>query len=221
MPGDGVALHMAHAVLVLNLTLAGPVANPHRKRTKNVAEWTPRLNACWFVAWTLDVRRKYGPTIDAREVAAARRSSTTEHMDSTATTGDRQRDELAARAHSACCQCQNTSVGIETDEYQVREHRPQSPAAAIDSATPVGGPVARVVWCGNARHNFWSETQTGTLRGEQPRCDLLVDHRLERVPQPPLSHQPRVADLVYGRLLDGAVYARSRPRAGRPRHQAS
>ena len=44
--------------------------NRHGKRGKDVAEWTPRLNACWFVARTLEVRRKYGLTIDPAEAEA-------------------------------------------------------------------------------------------------------------------------------------------------------
>ena len=55
---------------LLNLTLASPHLNQHVKRAKDVAEWTPALNACWFAARTLDVRRKYGLTIDPREADA-------------------------------------------------------------------------------------------------------------------------------------------------------
>ena len=61
----------AFASDLLNLTLAGPGVNRHRKSAKDVAEWTPDLNACWFVARTLEVRRKYGLTIDRAEAAAA------------------------------------------------------------------------------------------------------------------------------------------------------
>ena len=56
---------------LLNLTLAGPGVNRHQKGGRDVAEWTPALNACWFVARTLEVRRKYGLTIDRAEAAAA------------------------------------------------------------------------------------------------------------------------------------------------------
>ena len=61
----------AFASDLLNLTLAHPTVNRHRKSGKDVAEWTPALNACWFVDRTLQVRRKYGLTIDAAEAAAA------------------------------------------------------------------------------------------------------------------------------------------------------
>ena len=44
--------------------------NRHQKGAKDVAEWTPDLNACWFAARTLEVRRKYGLTIDGREAEA-------------------------------------------------------------------------------------------------------------------------------------------------------
>ena len=61
----------AFASDLLNLTLAGPTVNRHQKSAKDVAEWTPERNACWFVARTLEVRRKYGLTIDRAEAAAA------------------------------------------------------------------------------------------------------------------------------------------------------
>lgn len=61
----------AFASDLLNLTLAGPDVNRHHKGGKDVGEWTPHLNACWFVARTLEVRRKYGLTIDRGEAAAA------------------------------------------------------------------------------------------------------------------------------------------------------
>ena len=61
----------AFASDTLNLTLAEQKVNRHSKGTKDLAEWTPRLNLCWFVARTLAVRRKYGLTIDRTEAAAA------------------------------------------------------------------------------------------------------------------------------------------------------
>ena len=54
---------------VLNLTLASPTLN-RQKGAKDVAEWTPRRNACWYAARTLEVRRKYGLTIDPEEAEA-------------------------------------------------------------------------------------------------------------------------------------------------------
>ena len=61
----------AFASDLLNLTLAAPDVNRHRKRGRDVAEWTPSVNACWFVARTLEVRRKYRLTIDRAEADAA------------------------------------------------------------------------------------------------------------------------------------------------------
>ena len=61
----------AFASDMLNLTLAGPSVNRHQKPANDVAEWLPSLNACWFVVRTLEVRRKYGLTIDRAEAAAA------------------------------------------------------------------------------------------------------------------------------------------------------
>ena len=61
----------AFASDLLNLTLASPGVNRYSKSGKDVAEWTPERNACWFVAQTLEVRRKYGLTIDRAEASAA------------------------------------------------------------------------------------------------------------------------------------------------------
>ena len=60
----------AFASDLLNLTLASPGVNRYSKSGKDVAAWTPALNAWWFVARTLEVRRKYELTIDRREAAA-------------------------------------------------------------------------------------------------------------------------------------------------------
>ena len=60
----------AFATDLLNLTLASPSVNRHQKSGKDVAEWTPSLNACWFAARTLEVRRKYRLTIDRAEAEA-------------------------------------------------------------------------------------------------------------------------------------------------------
>ena len=64
------ATKAAFAIDLLNLTLASPKVNRHQKSAKDVAEWTPDRNACWFTARTLEVRRKYGLTIDRREAEA-------------------------------------------------------------------------------------------------------------------------------------------------------
>ena len=57
---------------LLNLTLASPGVNRHRKVTKDVTEWLPDLNRCWFVARTLEVRQKYNLSIDRAELDAAK-----------------------------------------------------------------------------------------------------------------------------------------------------
>ena len=58
---------------LLNLTLASPRLNRYQKIGKDVAEWAPAVNACWFAVRTLAVRRKYGLTIDHAEAAAVER----------------------------------------------------------------------------------------------------------------------------------------------------
>ena len=55
---------------LLNLTLASPSVNRHQKTDNDVAEWLPDLNRCWFVDRVVQVRQKYGLTIDQREVDA-------------------------------------------------------------------------------------------------------------------------------------------------------
>ena len=54
----------------LNLTLASPAVNRYQKGAKDVAEWTPDHNVCWFAARNLAVRQKYDLTIDPREAEA-------------------------------------------------------------------------------------------------------------------------------------------------------
>jgi len=71
--GADAATRRAFARDLLNLTLASPRVNRHQKVDKDVAEWTPMLNACWFVERTIEVRRKYALTIDAAEAEAAER----------------------------------------------------------------------------------------------------------------------------------------------------
>ena len=56
-----------------NLTLAAPELNRNKKRGNDAAEWVPERNQCWFAQTVLDVRRKYGLTIDEQEAAALER----------------------------------------------------------------------------------------------------------------------------------------------------
>ena len=55
---------------LLNLTLASPSVNRHQKVDKDVAEWLPALNQCWYVDRVVQVRVAYGLTIDRKEAAA-------------------------------------------------------------------------------------------------------------------------------------------------------
>ncbi len=66
---------------VINLTLASPSVNRSQKSDKDVAEWQPSLNACWFAARTLEVRRKYDLTIDRMEADAVERVLAMPHVD--------------------------------------------------------------------------------------------------------------------------------------------
>ena len=55
---------------LLNLTLAGPRVNRIDKRDKDAAQWMPELNKCWFANRVVQVKLKYGLTIDRREADA-------------------------------------------------------------------------------------------------------------------------------------------------------
>ena len=55
---------------LLNLTLAGPQVNRYQKVAKDAAEWLPAQNQCWFSARVIEVRQKYGLTIDRAEAEA-------------------------------------------------------------------------------------------------------------------------------------------------------
>ena len=57
----------------LNLTLASPALNGSYKRHYDGAEWMPPMNKCWFAQRIVEVRQKYGLTIDRREAEALER----------------------------------------------------------------------------------------------------------------------------------------------------
>jgi len=56
---------------LLNLTLASPSVNRHQKVAKDVAEWLPSLNRCWYVNRVVSVKRKYNLTMDQAEASKA------------------------------------------------------------------------------------------------------------------------------------------------------
>ena len=58
---------------LLNLTLASPELNRHQKRAHDAAGWIPAINRCWFAHRVLQVRLKYGLSIDRREAEALER----------------------------------------------------------------------------------------------------------------------------------------------------
>jgi len=57
---------------LLNLTLASPGLNRHEKGAKDLAEWLPAMNQCWYVNQVILVKLKYDLTWDAAEANAAR-----------------------------------------------------------------------------------------------------------------------------------------------------
>ena len=56
---------------LFNLTLASPNVNRHQKIAKDVAEWLPALNQCWYVNQVVLVKRKYNLTMNQAEAAKA------------------------------------------------------------------------------------------------------------------------------------------------------
>ena len=58
---------------LLNHTLAAPQLNRQQKRVKDAGEWLPAFNRCWFVERVVQVKLRYGLSVDSREVAALRR----------------------------------------------------------------------------------------------------------------------------------------------------
>lgn len=56
-----------------NLTLAAPRLNRYQKVAKDPAEWLPDNNRCWYVAKYIEIKKKYGLTMDRAEAAAVQK----------------------------------------------------------------------------------------------------------------------------------------------------
>ena len=56
-----------------NLTLAAPRLNRYHKVAKDPAEWLPANNRCWYVAKYIEIKKKYGLTMDRAEAAAVQK----------------------------------------------------------------------------------------------------------------------------------------------------
>ena len=54
----------------LNLTLATPELNRGEKIAKDAAEWLPEENRCWFAHRVIQVKTKYGLSVDKSEARA-------------------------------------------------------------------------------------------------------------------------------------------------------
>ena len=65
------ATRRAFANDLLNLTLASPSLNRHQKIAKDVAEWLPPMNQCWYVNQVVQVKRKYNLSMDQAEASKA------------------------------------------------------------------------------------------------------------------------------------------------------
>lgn len=66
------AIRRQFAQDLLNLTLASPSLNRYEKSAKDLAEWLPGQNRCWFVQTVVAVKAKYNLTMDDDEAAVAR-----------------------------------------------------------------------------------------------------------------------------------------------------
>ena len=65
------ANRQAFARDLLNLTLASPNLNRYQKVAKDVAEWLPAMNVCWYVNQVVEVKKKYYLTMDSAEAQKA------------------------------------------------------------------------------------------------------------------------------------------------------
>ena len=72
--GPGLTVQAQSVRRLRNLTLAAPGVNRHQKRDHDAAGWLPPMNACWFAARVIDVKRAYGLTVDRRERDALART---------------------------------------------------------------------------------------------------------------------------------------------------
>ena len=54
-----------------NLTLASPAVNRHQKVARDLAEWLPEQNKCWYVNQVVAVKREYNLTMDSAEAQKA------------------------------------------------------------------------------------------------------------------------------------------------------
>lgn len=52
---------------LLSVTLASPHVNRNLKRDKDATEWLPPQNRCWFANRVVEIKRKYGMTVDPAE----------------------------------------------------------------------------------------------------------------------------------------------------------
>lgn len=55
---------------LLNLTHAAPLLNRRQKIAYDASEWLPRHNRCWYANRIVEIKRKYGLTMDRKEADA-------------------------------------------------------------------------------------------------------------------------------------------------------
>lgn len=52
---------------LLNLTLSTPSLNRNEKSDRDAGEWLPQYNKCWYVFTVVQVKKKYGMSVDTTE----------------------------------------------------------------------------------------------------------------------------------------------------------
>lgn len=67
---SGLAPSLRHALAndLDNQTVADRTVNRNQKRDKDAGEWQPQFNGGWFAARTIEIKRRYGLSVDAAEV---------------------------------------------------------------------------------------------------------------------------------------------------------
>ena len=119
------ATRRAFANDLLNLTLASPSVNRHQKVDKDLAQWLPALNQCWYVARVVLVKRKYNLSMDQAEANTARRvlagcSSTQMQFTDQGAVEQQEADEARETHDSSGTDCARDPLGCYDDNNNGR-----------------------------------------------------------------------------------------------------
>ena len=147
----------------LNLTLANPRVNRYEKRGKDAAEWLPNVNECWFAAAIVEVRRKYGLTIDRRESGALERvlsaCPSTEMVIGDCATMSRRHERPLLCVPSMRYVC-GTTMGMEGLHAPRRGVTASHPCSTTIRHTPLCATLTGMVWSASERGIVCREEET-------------------------------------------------------------